>query len=161
MSEAVVHLLCGLNGAGKTTYARRLAAQLPAVRFGLDEWMLRLYPYRYDTAEYAEQAEVCKELFWETAVQALHTESDVVLDWNQWSRARRADWRARAAEAGFAARLHYIRVPVETAVARAEARSVEGGPEAHVLDGAAVRHLASIFEPPTAGEGLPMTVIDG
>ncbi|WP_460532347.1 AAA family ATPase [Flindersiella endophytica] len=39
--SARVHLLCGLVGAGKTTCARRLAADLPAVRFSPDEWMLR------------------------------------------------------------------------------------------------------------------------
>ncbi|NJC23977.1 putative kinase [Arthrobacter pigmenti] len=39
-----VHLLCGLNGAGKTTYARQLEHELPAVRFSLDEWMLHLFP---------------------------------------------------------------------------------------------------------------------
>jgi predicted kinase len=32
-----IHLLAGLNGAGKTTRARRLADTLPAVRFSLDE----------------------------------------------------------------------------------------------------------------------------
>ena len=37
-----VRLVCGLNGAGKTTLARELEATLPAVRFRLDEWMLRL-----------------------------------------------------------------------------------------------------------------------
>ncbi|MDA3648488.1 ATP-binding protein [Saccharopolyspora indica] len=161
MPEVVVHLLCGLNGGGKTTYARHLAEQLPAVRFGLDEWMLRLYPHRYDTAEYAMRAEVCKELIWETALQVLRTGTDVVLDWNQWSRARRAQWRARAMDAGFAVRLHYVRVPLETAVARAEARTADGEPGAHPLDAAAVRHLASIFESPAVDEGLPMIVIDG
>jgi hypothetical protein len=44
MTTATVHLLCGLNGAGKTTLARKLEASLPAVRFNLDDWMLRLYP---------------------------------------------------------------------------------------------------------------------
>ena len=43
-----VHLLCGLNGAGKTTLARSLEASLPAVRFSLDDWMLRLHPGRGD-----------------------------------------------------------------------------------------------------------------
>ena len=57
-----VHLLCGLNGAGKTTYAKRLARHITAVRFTLDEWMLRLYSRRYDEPEYATQAEVCKAL---------------------------------------------------------------------------------------------------
>ncbi|MEU3711163.1 AAA family ATPase [Streptomyces catenulae] len=55
-------MLRGLNGAGKTTYARRLATHPPAVWSGLDAWMPRLYPYRYDTVEYAERAEVRGEL---------------------------------------------------------------------------------------------------
>ncbi|WP_223979178.1 ATP-binding protein [Arthrobacter sp. NicSoilB8] len=36
-----VHLPCGPNGAGGTTRARELQAGLQAVRFSLDEWMLR------------------------------------------------------------------------------------------------------------------------
>jgi len=47
-----VHLLCGLPGAGKTAYAYSLEAELPAVRFSLDEWMLRLYPWSYDDPRY-------------------------------------------------------------------------------------------------------------
>src|SRR5215831_19511334 len=44
-----VHLLCGLNGAGKTTYAVRLAEARGAVRFSLDEWLLMIHPeIRYD-----------------------------------------------------------------------------------------------------------------
>jgi len=37
-----IHLLAGLNGAGKRSHARHLEASLPAVRFSLDEWMLQL-----------------------------------------------------------------------------------------------------------------------
>jgi predicted kinase len=47
-----VHLLAGLNGAGKTTFARHLEADLPAVRFTLDEWLLRLHGLRYDDPRY-------------------------------------------------------------------------------------------------------------
>lgn len=50
-----VHLLCGLPGAGKTVYARGLEADLPAVRFTLDEWMLRLYSWSYDDPRYGAQ----------------------------------------------------------------------------------------------------------
>jgi len=32
-----VHLLCGYNGVGKTTYAKHVEKVLPAVRFSLDE----------------------------------------------------------------------------------------------------------------------------
>lgn len=45
---AEVHLLAGLNGSGKTTHARRLEKTVPAVRFTLDEWMLRLHDMKFD-----------------------------------------------------------------------------------------------------------------
>lgn len=32
-----VHLLAGLNAAGKTTFAKQLERSIPAVRFSLDE----------------------------------------------------------------------------------------------------------------------------
>lgn len=35
-------LVCGLPGAGKTTLARRLADEVPAVRLSGDEWMVAL-----------------------------------------------------------------------------------------------------------------------
>ena len=36
-------LVVGCTGAGKTTYARQLAAELGAVRFSIDEWMMALF----------------------------------------------------------------------------------------------------------------------
>jgi hypothetical protein len=107
-----VHLLAGLKWAGKTTYARRLEADLPAVRFTLDEWMLRLHELRYDDPTYPELAESCKSLIWDTAQQVLRARVDVVLDWNQWSRKRRREWATRATQARFEPVLHYIRVPL-------------------------------------------------
>ena len=41
-------LICGLPGAGKTTAARRLADDLPALRLCADEWMAQLGIDQYD-----------------------------------------------------------------------------------------------------------------
>ena len=38
-----VHMIHGYLGAGKTTLARRLEREAPAIRFTHDEWMARLY----------------------------------------------------------------------------------------------------------------------
>ena len=57
-----------------------------------------------------------------------------MLDWNQWSRQRRAEWRDTARQAGYDVLLHHI-------------------------DETGVRHLAGIFEPPHAGEGLPIRTV--
>src|SRR5688572_8578404 len=40
---ATAHLIHGFVGAGKTTFAKRLAAETGAIRLSMDEWYLRLY----------------------------------------------------------------------------------------------------------------------
>jgi predicted kinase len=40
---ATVHLIHGCLGAGKTTFAKKLAEEVNGVRFNPDEWMVRLY----------------------------------------------------------------------------------------------------------------------
>jgi predicted kinase len=40
---ATAHLIHGFLGSGKTTFARRLESELPALRFTHDEWIARLY----------------------------------------------------------------------------------------------------------------------
>lgn len=156
---ARVHLLAGLNGAGKTTYARHLEAELPAVRFTLDEWVLRLHSLRYDDPAYPALAESCKSLIWDTALQVLRADVDVVLDWNQWSRERRAESAAMARAQGFEPVLYYIRVRLDTAINQATARNAQDLAYAHTLDAAGVRHLASIFEEPNQDEGIQLQVI--
>jgi hypothetical protein len=49
--------------------------ELPAVRFTLDEWMLRLHNLRYDDPAYPALAESCKSLIWDTALQVLRAGS--------------------------------------------------------------------------------------
>ncbi len=155
-----VHLHCGLNGAGKTPYAWRLAEERRAVLFSLDEWMLRFQPdLHYDAPEYGPLAERCKGLIWTVAQQILALGHDVILDWNGWSRARRAIWRDRAHEAGYEPLLHYLHVPVEVAIARAESRATVNTAGAHILDADAIRHLAALFEEPSEGEGMTINVV--
>ncbi len=153
---ATVHLLVGLNASGKTTHAERLQEQEPAVRFTLDEWVLRLFGTAYDHPGYPEQAQRCQDLIWDLACQVLAAGTDVVLDWNQWSRKRRDHWRDRADAQGHAVVVHYLPVPVETAIARAAQR--ESGGRHHDLDAAAVRHLALLLEVPTEDEGSELRI---
>jgi predicted kinase len=151
-SEPRVHLLCGLVGAGKTTLARQLAAEEMGVRFSLDEWMLRLYGTRYDDPSYVARIDGCKAMIWDLARQVLGAGHDVVLDWNHWSRQRRAESIEAASAVGATPVVHYLDVPVEVAVARALARGVSD-PLSHQLDEPGVRHMATILEPPSPEEG--------
>lgn len=159
-TRATVHLLAGLNGAGKSTLARRLEQESPAVRFTLDEWMLRLYQLSYDDPRYPELSERCQNLIWDIAKQVLSTGADVVLDWNLWSCERRRTWRDKVVATGHHPVLHYVKVPVDTAIHQVEGRRRAGIATAHVLDAVAVRHLARLFEAPTAEEGIELRVVE-
>jgi predicted kinase len=56
-------LLCWLPGAGKTTLARRLAEDVPAIRLDADEWMARLGVDLHDE----EARDRLERLFWQLA----------------------------------------------------------------------------------------------
>jgi predicted kinase len=121
--------------------------------------MLRLYQRRYDDPEYPALVDRCTDLIWSTAQQVLSVGIDVVLDWNLWSRHRRQVWRDKIESAGHHPVLHHLTAPIETAIERAQQRARDASPHAHVLDGAAVRHLATLFEPPAADEGIEIRLV--
>jgi predicted kinase len=156
MAAGRVHLFYGLAGSGKTTRARALCTEGNAVRFTLDEWMIRLYPgLSFDSADYGRRAEDVKELIWSLAEQVLRAGIDAVLDWNSWSRERRAWAVHRAATIPAAVILHRLGEPIDQATTRAvqrhrDPRSVY----AHPIDRQGNEHLASIMETPSEAEGF-------
>lgn len=150
-----LHLLFGLAGSGKSTLARRLAEEEPAVRFTLDEWMLRLYPDLTIEGEgYGHRAAELRELIWSIAEQVLRSGVDVVLDWNSWSRERRAWAIAHAGRVGAEVVLHRLSASVQESTRRAREREVSGAEFAHHITLAGNRHLARLLEEPAAEEGL-------
>ena len=156
MAPGRVHLLYGLAGSGKTTLARALSADGQAVRFTLDEWMLRLYPgLSFESPGYGPRTEIVKELIWSLAEQVLRSGVDVVLDWNSWSRARRQWAIGRAAAIPAEVILHWIDASIDQAAARAEQRGRDPrSGYAHPISRRDIEHLASIMEPPSEAEGL-------
>lgn len=159
MSRARIHLLYGLLGSGKPTLARELEQDLPAVRFTLDEWILRLDPeLRYDSAEYGSRVEQVKDLIWSVAAQVLATGTDVVLDWNSWSRERRRWVTVRAL--GHPCRpevcVHWLTTGPEVAAGWLAARAAAGSPHSHAVCATDNEHLATLMEPPEEDEGLTL-----
>ncbi len=120
---ATLHLIHGAVGSGKTTLARKLERELPAVRFTHDEWMVRLHGPNPPAAGFAEEAARIWELIWEQAERVLRVGADVILDGGFWSRASRDDARRRAAAIGAACRLYAIGCPREVARQRVQERT--------------------------------------
>jgi predicted kinase len=116
-------LLCGLPGSGKTTLAKCLAGEVPAVRLCPDEWMADLGIDLFD-----EQArDRLERRFWEHAQDLLTLGSSVILEFGFWARTERDEKRLRARALGVAVELHYLAAPMDELCRRLEARNGEPG----------------------------------
>jgi predicted kinase len=144
-------LIVGLPGAGKTTLAKMLERERPALRLTPDEWMTPLYGVM-DQAELDSRRTPVETMQWEIAARALQLGVDVVLDWGFWSRQERDDFRSRAAALGARAELRYLDVPAELLAARLAARNANLPPGAFRVSDEQLELYSSWFEPPTAEE---------
>lgn len=101
---ARLHLIHGPQGAGKSVYARQLAAELPAVRFSIDEWMSALFVPDMvpplDMGWLSERMARCEWLIWDMATAMLRNGGDVVLDLGFLRREQRDAARQRVAALG-------------------------------------------------------------
>src|SRR5947207_2676510 len=89
-------LTCGLPGSGKTTLARRLAAERDAQRLTKDEWVRDLGGDLWD-----EQLRIRLEgKLIELAFELLAVGRSCILDFGLWSREERDTLRLRARQLG-------------------------------------------------------------
>jgi predicted kinase len=141
-------LTCGLPAAGKTTLARQLAVDRPAVRLTKDEWLWALGSDPWDAAT---QERVEGEL-WRLAQEILRLGLSVVVDFGLWARSERDEMRSAARELGVGVGLHHLEVPADELWRRIDARNAQPPWDRHPIDRANLDVWLARFEAPGPAE---------
>lgn len=108
----LVVLMCGVAGAGKTTYAQHLEAQ-GYVRLSVDEEVWRRFGrfgVDYEPGDYAHLSEVTEDLVRHQLLELLAEGRDVVVDLSFWRRADRDQYKQLIEAAGGRWKLVYLQV---------------------------------------------------
>lgn len=154
---AILHVIYGWPGAGKTTRARELAAQSPAVMFCEDEWLAALVtePITSLPAYVAASARI-RGVIAPLVARILELGTSAVFDFAGNTPAHRAWARSIADAAGAELWLHVLDVPAGECRRRLHERNqtrpagLYFGDVSDALFDAVVAHIV----PPTDGEGL-------
>jgi predicted kinase len=146
---AVMVLIVGLPGAGKTSWARRREEERKAIRLTPDEWMDALF----NTSEVDGRRWVLEsEMLWGVAARALELGVDVILDYGCWSEEERDLFRTRAQQLGASAEIVVLDLPLQVLWERLEQRN-ENLPDATFpVTREELEEWNSKFEVPTADE---------
>jgi predicted kinase len=147
-----LHLMVGLPCSGKTTLARHLEADLPALRLTPDEWHIALFGQDADDPAHDQRHDAVEQLMWRVAERSLQLGTDVILDFGFWTRRERDDFRASAAGLGAQFAIHYTPCPPDELLRRLAQRDAAAPAGAFVISEAALRGWMVRFEPPDATE---------
>lgn len=151
---ATLHLICGLPCAGKTTFARQLEREQPALRFTPDEWHIRLFGMDFAEDEPLHDARhnLIETLQWELAIRALALGVNVILDFGFWAQSERENFRTQAAKLGASSQLHYLAVPEHILLERLNSRNAQRPEHTFVIPEAKLKEWIKLFQPPTLEE---------
>ena len=143
-------LICGLPASGKTTLARQLAPEIPAIRLDKDQWTTDL---GHDVWDDDFRVRIERRL-WALTQELLAHGQSVILEWGHWARVERDEKRLGARALGVGVELHYLDAPLDELIERAQRRNASGEWSAWPMTRAHFEEWATIFQPPDEEELL-------
>lgn len=130
-SAPAFHLITGSTGAGKSTYAKRLANKLGGIHFTIDEWMVALFwkdspdPIEFEWA--MERFNRCEVQIAAMAIQCVQRGIPAILDLGFTKVAHRQKFADIAVGATIDVVLHYLDVAADVRWSRVQERNNEKG----------------------------------
>lgn len=151
---AKVVMTCGRICCGKSTYARRLSAELGAAVLSVDEIMLTVFG-QYAGDKHDEYVEKLKRYLLNKSAELIGSGINVILDWGFWTMDERRAAREFYAVRNIRCELHYIDISEELWRERLRKRNSlvkAGEANDYFVDENLARKFASIFEAPDSEE---------
>jgi predicted kinase/uncharacterized glyoxalase superfamily protein PhnB len=152
-----IHLIVGPVGAGKSTYALRLARERRAVHLTLDAWMTELFspdrPAEGVMEWYAERASRCIEQIWSVATAILAAGTNVILEIGLLRRNEREAFYRKIDQNEFNLSIHVLDASRDVRRERVKQRNQTKGDTFSMVVPLPLFELASdLWEPPEASE---------
>jgi predicted kinase len=160
---ATTHLISGLPGSGKTTYATAIRADMSAALFSLDRWLITVFG-RYALKdvghdEHVRRVLACRELIWDAACELLQRGTDVILDDGFFLRENRLRVIGASQRVGATAKIHFIDTPLPVLRARLGRRNDNLPPHNFRIDPDTLSAFVTIFEVPRADECAELVIV--
>lgn len=150
-----INLICGFMGFGKTTYAKKLEAEISAIRFTHDEIMFHRYgrtPKDFTSKYKKVDADIKQQ-----AIQTIKAGKNVILDYGFWSKKDRKeyyDWAKSVTPNVF---FHVLDCDISVAKERILLRT-KNNMEELFIDENCFNDRLKLFEPYQSQEGYPKVV---
>jgi len=134
---ANVYLISGGTGAGKSTYSKKLAAEIGGVHFAIDDWMATLFwvdsPDPIEFSWTMERIGRCESQIWAQVLALTDRGVPAILDLGFTKAAHREKFAVLAAKASLKVSLHLVDVPSDIRWERVQNRNLEKG-DTYALD---------------------------
>ena len=160
-----LHLIVGPVGAGKSTFARKLAARRQAIFFDLDSWMVRLYGQDVRPTEnvigwYLERRERVRGLLWATSLDVIATGTDVLLEAGLVSLAERQAFYEKAQDEDIELTVYLVDAPREVRRERVMARNAAAVEHTQIVPIEFFEKASDAWEPPSSAERTNVSMVE-
>jgi len=162
---SIIHIVFGPQGAGKSTYSKKISKETNGVHLSIDDWMWKLYgedlPKSMNLRWIMERVERCEKQIWSTSEKISKCGSVVILDLGFMKLAKRELFKSLAKDQNIPTQLHYIKAHHSIRRKRVLERNIKKGETfSFEVTSGMFDFMETEFQIPTEKELINAIIID-